>query len=109
MASQYIIQGIFALAGTLSLLAALLDWDWFFTARNAQFVVRNVGRRQARWFYGVLGAILLGMAAFFFTHTPTGERQKSLSSASHIHRPAPHSPLLFWDAEPEGHSDDSLA
>ena len=56
MASQYIIQGIFALAGILSLLAALLDWDWFFTARNAQFVVRNVGRRQARWFYGVLGA-----------------------------------------------------
>lgn len=69
MASQYIIQGIFALAGSLSLLAALLDWDWFFTARNAQFVVRNVGRRQARWFYGVLGVILIGMAAFFFTHT----------------------------------------
>lgn len=29
MASQYIIQGIFALAGIVSLLAALLDWDWF--------------------------------------------------------------------------------
>ena len=49
MVSQYIIQGIFA--------------------RNAQFVVRNVGRKQARWFYGVLGLILLAMAAFFFTHT----------------------------------------
>lgn len=72
MASQYIIQGIFALAGILSLLAALLDWDWFFTARNAQFVVRNGGRRQARWFYGVLGGILIGMAAFFFTHTGKG-------------------------------------
>lgn len=72
MASHYIIQGIFALAGILALLASVLDWDWFFTARNAQFVVRNVGRRQARWFYGILGLILLGMAAFFFTHTPKG-------------------------------------
>ena len=69
MVSHYIIQGIFALAGLTSLLAALLDWDWFFTARNAQFVVRNVGRKQARWFYGVLGMILIGMAVFFFTHT----------------------------------------
>ncbi|HIY87657.1 MAG TPA: immunity 17 family protein [Candidatus Bacteroides pullicola] len=69
MASQYIIQGIFAFAGIVSLLASLFNWDWFFTARNAQFVVRNVGRKQARWFYGVLGGILIGMAAFFFTHT----------------------------------------
>ena len=69
MASQYIIQGIFALAGSLSLLAALLDWDWFFTARNAQFVVRNGGRWPARRCYGVGGGFLLGMAAFFFTHT----------------------------------------
>lgn len=70
MASQYLIQGIFAAAGIVSLLAALLDWEWFFTARNAQFVVRNVGRRQARWFYGVLGIILMGMSAFFFLNTP---------------------------------------
>lgn len=43
MASQYLIQGIFATAGIVSLLAALLDWDWFFTARNTQFVVQ-IGR-----------------------------------------------------------------
>ncbi len=71
MASQYIIQGIFALAGIVSLLAALLDWDWFFTARNTQFIVRNVGRRQARLFYGVLGFILMAMSVFFFFNTPT--------------------------------------
>ena len=47
--SQYIVQGIFAAAGIISLLAALLDWEWFFTAQNTQFVVRNVGRKQARW------------------------------------------------------------
>ena len=69
MASHYIIQGIFAFAGIVALLAALFNWDWLFTARNAPFVGRTVGRKQARWFYGVLGGILIGMAVFFFTHT----------------------------------------
>lgn len=64
--SHYLIQAIFATTGTVALLAALLDWDWFFTARNTQFIVSNVGRRQARWFYGVLGVILMGTAVFFF-------------------------------------------
>lgn len=68
--SQYIVQGIFVLAGIISLSAALLDWDWFFIARNTQFVVRNVGRKQARWFYGILGVILIGMSVFFFMNTP---------------------------------------
>lgn len=63
--SHYFIQGIFALTGTVSLLAALLDWEWFFTAQNTQFIVQNVGRRQARWFYGVLGALLICTAMFF--------------------------------------------
>ena len=70
MASGYIIQGIFALAGIVSLLAAVLDWEWFFTARNTRFIVQNVGRRQARWFYGVLGLLLIAMAVFFFFNTP---------------------------------------
>ena len=68
--SQYIIQGIFVVAGIIALLAAILDWDWFFTAQNTQFVVRNVGRRQARWFFGILGLILIVMAVFFFLITP---------------------------------------
>ena len=70
MASGYIIQGIFALAGIVSVLAAVLDWEWFFTARNTRFIVQNVGLRQARWFYGVLGVLLVGMAVFFFFNTP---------------------------------------
>ena len=68
--SQYIIQGIFVVAGIIALLAAILDWDWFSTAQNTQFVVRNVGHRQARWFYGILGMILIGMSVFFFLNTP---------------------------------------
>ena len=51
------------------LLAALLDWEWFFTARNSQFIVQNVGRRQARLFYGVLGLLLIATAVFFMLET----------------------------------------
>ena len=69
MTGQYIVQGIFALAGIVSLLASLLNWDWFFTTRNAQTIVRNVGRNRARLFYGILGIIIIGMAVFFFVET----------------------------------------
>ena len=41
MTGQYIVQGIFALAGITSLLASLLNWNWFFTTRNAQTIVKN--------------------------------------------------------------------
>ena len=47
MTGQYIVQGIFALAG----------------------IVRNVGRGRARLFYGILGVIIIGMAVFFFVET----------------------------------------
>ncbi|WP_336527761.1 immunity 17 family protein [Bacteroides acidifaciens] len=69
MTGQYIVQGIFALAGTVSLLASLLNWDWFFTTHNAQTIIRNVGRNRARLFYGILGIIIIGMAVFFFVET----------------------------------------
>ena len=58
MTGQYIVQGIFALAGIVSLLASLLNWDWFFTTRNAQTIVRNVGRNRElsslEWLYSSL-------------------------------------------------------
>ena len=85
--SQYIIQGIFVVAGIIALLAAILDWDWFFTAQNTQFVVRNVGRRQARWFYGILGMLLIGMSVFFFpeyTANMTAEINRKLVVTRHF-------------------------
>ena len=51
MAPQYFVQGIFAIAGLTALLASILNWNWFFTAQNAQLIVRNVGRKRARLFY----------------------------------------------------------
>ena len=39
------------------------------TTRNAQTIIRNVGRNRARLFYGILGIIIIGMAVFFFIET----------------------------------------
>ena len=66
MSPQYFVQGIFAVAGIIAILAAALNWDWFFNSQNAQLIVRNVGRNRSRLFYGVLGLILVGMSLFFF-------------------------------------------
>lgn len=69
MSAHYVIQGLFVIAGLVSILAAALNWDWFFNARNAQLIVRNVGRHRARLFYGILGVILIVMAVYFFIKT----------------------------------------
>lgn len=68
--AQYIIQLIFIAAGIVSILAAIFNWEWFFTAQNTQAIVRNVGRQRARLFYGILGFILISMSIFFFLQTP---------------------------------------
>ncbi len=69
MTGQYIVQGIFALAGLVSLLASVFNWEWFFTSRSAQSIVRGGGRGKARLFYGLLGVLFIGMAVFFFIET----------------------------------------
>ncbi len=66
MSPQYFVQGLFALAGIVSILAAVLNWDWFFNTQNVQFIVKNVGRKRAQLFYGILGLILVATAIFFF-------------------------------------------
>lgn len=63
---HYFIQGIFVCVGLLAVLAALFNWDWFFTASNTQFVVSNVGRPRARLFYALLGLMMIGTGVFFF-------------------------------------------
>lgn len=72
MAPQYFVQALFALAGILSLLASVLNWEWFFTAQNTRFIVHTLGRKRARLFYGFLGVVLIGLAVYFFSHTPRG-------------------------------------
>ncbi len=69
MKAHYFVQALFALAGIVSLLASLFNWNWFFTAQNARFIVQNVGRGRSRLFYGLLGVIMIAMAVFFYFET----------------------------------------
>ena len=66
MGMHYLIQGIFAVVGLLAILASLFNWDWFFNSQNTQFIVKNVGRKQARLFYALLGILMIATAVYFF-------------------------------------------
>lgn len=66
MGMHYLIQSIFVLIGLLSVMAALFDWDWFFTAHNTQFIVSNVRRQRARLFYAILGLLMIATGVYFF-------------------------------------------
>ena len=63
------IQIIFAATGVIALLAAILDWEWFFTTDNTRFIVKYVGRKGARITYGILGMLLIAAAVYFYLHT----------------------------------------
>lgn len=60
------VQVIFLLTGLVALLASLFDWDWFFTADNASFLVKRLGRNGARWAYGTIGALFIAAAIYFY-------------------------------------------
>ena len=60
------VQVIFLLTGLVALLASLFDWDWFFTADNASFLVKRLGRKGARWTYGLIGALFIAAAIYFY-------------------------------------------
>ncbi len=66
MEIHYVIQSLFVLVGLLALLAALFNWDWFFTAQNTRFIVANAGRKRARLFYAAIGILMIATGVFFF-------------------------------------------
>jgi hypothetical protein len=63
---HHLIQTIFLLAGVTALLASLLNWKWFFSTKNAEPVVRALGKKKSRWLYGTIGIILIGAAIGFY-------------------------------------------
>lgn len=56
------------LAGIIALLAALLNWEWFFASHNATLVVARLGRTKSRWLYGFIGVLLIVAAIYFYYH-----------------------------------------
>lgn len=61
-----VVQVIFLLSGIVSVLASLLDWDWFFTADNAGFLVKRLGRKGARLAYGTIGLVFIAASVYFY-------------------------------------------
>ena len=61
-----IIQIIFLLSGATALMAALFNWEWFFTTRNAEPVVKKLGRGKSRLLYGTAGVVFIFAAIFFY-------------------------------------------
>jgi len=66
MTMHYILQAVFVIVGCLSLLAAIFNWDWFFNSHNSEFIVKNAGREKARWFYALIGLLMIATGVFFF-------------------------------------------
>ena len=66
MSGHYFIQAIFVIAGLVSMLAAIFNWDWFFEAKNTRYIVANAGRTRARLFYAAIGLLMAATGVFFF-------------------------------------------
>ena len=66
MTAHYIIQSVFIILGLLSIIAAILNWDWFFKANNSQFIVKALGRNKSRIFYAALGIGMIAAGIYFF-------------------------------------------
>ncbi len=66
MYAHYLLQAIMLLSGAVALSAAVFDADWFFRSRNAEPVVKTLGRKKSRLLYGLLGIVLMASALFFY-------------------------------------------
>ena len=66
MIMHTIVQTIFLLTGITAVAAALFNWEWFFTADNAKFLVKRLGINGARWAYGIIGLTFITSAIYFY-------------------------------------------
>lgn len=66
MTIHYIIQSVFVFIGLLTILAAIFNWEWLFTAHNSQFIVKSIGRNKARIFYAIIGAAMIAAGIYFY-------------------------------------------
>lgn len=55
------------IAGIFTLLASILNWNFFFESRKARFFVKIFGRNGSRIFYGILGLFFFFLAYKMYT------------------------------------------
>lgn len=69
MYTHYIVAALFFVCGTLSLLASLLGWSWFFETNNVRPFVKWFGKGGARLFYAIVGCGMLWASYTIFSET----------------------------------------
>ena len=60
--TEYFIQTLFIALGIFSIVAAILNRDWYFQTSGAMTFVKWLGRKGARIFYALLGLGLIACA-----------------------------------------------
>lgn len=65
--AAWIMSAIFCLGGMISLLAALLNWEWFFRSEGVRMIVGRISRKWQRMIYAAVGLLMLCMAAHLIT------------------------------------------
>lgn len=76
-----IVLSLFLISGLLALGAALANWNWFFNSKNCRIFTARLTRGQARWLYGILGALILLMTVLI--------ARDLLARATPLHEPQP--------------------
>lgn len=61
-----IMASLFGLCGIMSILASLLNWDWFFRSVNVRMLTFGMRRPWQRVLYGLCGVAMIFMAIRLF-------------------------------------------
>lgn len=66
--SEYFILVLFIVLGVFSIIASVLNLDWYFQTDGARILVKRFGRNGARIFYVLLGIALIacGVVGFIY-------------------------------------------
>ena len=59
---ETIIYLLVFIAGTITLVGAVLNWEGMYRSRRAKVIVKSFGLTGARIVYGIVGLVLMGAA-----------------------------------------------
>ncbi|WP_302591565.1 immunity 17 family protein [uncultured Muribaculum sp.] len=65
-----ILAVLFLISGSLSLLAAVAGWDWFFRSYNVRILTGQLKRGHARILYALIGLAIIAAGIYTWTNIP---------------------------------------
>ena len=75
---EYLTIIFLAGGGVFTLVAAILDWDWFMNHPKARFFVGLFGRTGTRIFYALLGVFLIAVGGMLWQAQNDGRTESGL-------------------------------